>query len=301
MDEFRKLITEVNNLIKESQSVSFIVDKISENLVKRIKQICNKILVVDKYGKYGINTYRTGFTESILDNNIFIDCIVIQGKNYECLKNYLTIEEIPENCFFVNRETKEECLRIIVYYVGNNIYMESNSDAIYHEVEHLYQHLLRKKNDKKYNFLDRDKLYDTGIKLMKSSSFYEQKIGILIYLSDIYEQDAFVQGLYGELKNNYSNSFIEYEKTSIRKVLYNYETSLKIIKKDYSKHKKEIDAILDKNNISYRRLIKNSEFGIKRFKSKIGKVLSYFIFNINEILSKPLFEEIIDDINNEWK
>ena len=295
----KNIISEINNLIKESQSVSLVVDEICQNLMEKIDKVCGNVLIVDSYGKYGINTYRTGFSETILENTVFVDCVIVQGKNIECLKHYLTIEKMPENCFFIDKKTKQESLRFIVYYIGEDMWY-NNMDAIYHEVEHLYQHLLRKKKDKSYDFLKQEEDYNNGIKLMNSTSFFEQKIGILLYMSDLKEQDAFVQGLCGELKGFYgSGNFIEYEKTTVRRVLYNYETSLKILKKEYLKNKEEIDKILEKHNINYKKLIKNSELGIKRFRSKIGRVLSYFTFNPKDVLTKSLFKEIVEEISKD--
>ena len=176
----------------------------------------------------------------------------------------------------------------------------NNEDSIFHELEHLYQYIMKKRNIKNYNPLLTDKTnYETALKMMESNDVYEKYVGIVYYLSDYSEHDAIVQGLQGELQG--LKSFFVYDKyedSKTRVYLENLENGIRFLKKRFLKNKSKYKAneVCKKLGLTCEQLINIGENALQRLRTKIGKVISFYTFNpLDEMARKPLFNKIINE------
>lgn len=298
-NEITILMEEISHLISESQSVNNDVLKCEKLLIKHIDDEFKKIVKTDDYQKYGVNNYMLAFYENIFGDNVKIICIISQGKTVECLNNFLKQNKNRvENSFNIDKKTLECKIILHVYYVADKMINMNNEDSIFHEVEHLYQYIMKKRNVKNYNPLLTDKTnYNSAIELMNSGDILEKNIGFVYYFSDYNEQDAMIQGLVGELKELKSfEIYNKYQDSNTRKYLKLYEKSISFIKRESDKN---IDIICSRLGINKTKLLKIGEVGLNRFKKKIGKVLNYLTYNPLNEAKKTLFNEISEEMLKE--
>ena len=298
-NEITILMEEVTHLISESQSVNNDIFKCEKLLIKHIDDEFKKIVKTDDYQKYGVNNYMLTFYENIFGDNVKIICAISQGKTIECLNNFLKqSKNRVENSFNIDKKTFECKIILHVYYVVDKMINMNNKDSIFHELEHLYQYIMKKRNIKNYNPLLTDKTnYNSAIELMNLGDVLEKNIGFVYYFSDYNEQDAMVQGLVGELKALKSfEIYSKYQDSNTRKYLKLYEKSISFIKRETDEN---IDAICSRLGINKTKLLKIGEDGLNRFKKKIGKVLNYLTYNPLNEAKKTLFDEISEEILKE--
>lgn len=261
-DDFKGLMCE---FLFESLSISEEVERVSWRLYTIIR---NKVVKEKEF--------KGEFPFRVFDKNFIIKWQVYDYYN------------LNENVFVgaeVNFDTLTINLGLIV--CDGEVDFDHLNDSLQHEVEHVYQRMKRKEygakigKDLDNNFnLKAKKLYDAARELMIDSNrkSFKYNLGRAVYLTFKSEQDAYVNGLYGKLKNNQSN-------ISLEKLLYDTDAykQLRFMRSFYKKvfvdhlvKQEEFDELLNFLGVKEKWLERTLGEAINRFSEKIGKVFSKF-------------------------
>lgn len=300
-NEIAILMEEVSKLVSEAQCVNLELVNAEKEVLNEVEIRFNEVIVTDHYMAYGVNNYKITFSKTLFGADVNFLCAISQGKNYQCIENFLKIpKNRVKNCFLINKDTFKPMIVLHIYYVVDKMVYIENKDAIFHELEHCFQYAMRLKNIENYNPLLNDKTnYETALKMMESNDVYEKYVGVVYYLSDYSEQDAIVQGLQGELQG--LKSFFVYDKyedSKTRVYLENLENGIRFLKKRFLKNKSKYKAneVCKKLGLTCEQLINIGENALQRLRTKIGKVISFYTFNpLDEMVRKPLFNKVIDE------
>ena len=289
-EEMSIIMEEVSKLVTEAQCVNLELVNTEKEVLNEVEIKFNEVIVTDHYMAYGVNNYKITFSKTLFGVDVKFLCAISQGKNYQCIENFLKI----------HKDTVKPMIVLHIYYVVDKMVYIENKDAIFHELEYCFQYAMRLKNIENYNPLLNDKTnYETALKMMESNDVYEKYVGIVYYLSDYSEQDAIVQGLQGELQG--LKSFFVYDKyedSKTRVYLENLENGIRFLKKRFLKNKSKYKAneVCKKLGLTCEQLINIGENALQRLRTKIGKVISFYTFNpLDEMARKPLFNKVIDE------
>ena len=262
---FEKIINDINSIIAEnlsianelSNSAKYTVNKIKENITNTRAELVNvKGLTFKK-------------------NNVFVNVLgrVIRIGYYyynfmtEKLKNQYIGKINQYNTAF------EDEMEITIISVAGNIDIDTLEDTIYHELEHIFQ---MAKSGKEL-VTDENDIYNYAVELRHKLPAYSYgyMIATCFYLSKRFEQDAYVNGMYGAVMarvENYEDINKEFKNTQAYGALRTFEDYVNIMKNDEEGVIKAINNHFDKYCLHYGKMMDYFEDRLYRFKTKIGKV-----------------------------
>ncbi len=192
-----RLISEVKERVNEELSINGGVWRESFRLIGKIAEEA-KGKPKHYYASIDGASYKTGgFNDTILGNNINVIYRITNFKDESYYK--LGINNLPN--FPNGFDFKHKKLSLDIVSIGGNVDQRTYADTIQHELEHLFQETKRDKS-----FTD-DDLYKMALFL--KNNFHDDPaaymVGDLIYFSRQCENDAYVNGLYALLSDNYRN------------------------------------------------------------------------------------------------
>ena len=173
-------------MLTEEKSISDDVGETSKNIIKYILEELPKSKKV-KVNNH--NEFSGSFRMMLFDRGIYsirFKCYSVRYENFNSSEyNLFSSADIT------NRELIINFLR-----VDGQIDKRTLDDAVCHEVEHIYQSIM-----KSTSIIYDKNIYDIAINTLQNSSSSEEEINIarIIYLSQYSEQDAMVHGLYNWL------------------------------------------------------------------------------------------------------
>ena len=259
------IYNELKEVLKEELSINNEVINISKKIFEEIK---NNYLKSHKDNiDDGIYLYSSSFYESVLNKKFsvryniynFLDINVFNKKN----KSYNITEGVSaclEGGIFI-------MMRVNGYCISGNLKEELLMDTIMHEVEHIFQQIKAGKT------LPTDGLYNKYAqpKYIYSENELERIVSNLIYLTDKFEIDGMVNGLYGELKN-IGGEGIAIEGLKKTYTYEKYKEVFELFEKLKMFEISKINKILSDEGFNYIQFIKKIEWGKRYFINKIGKV-----------------------------
>lgn len=221
-------IKSIKDTLNEELGISKEVIGISQSILKSIRLTLRKSNpMVDSNSvqvwrnKWSMDIYGMTFT--------------IYSKQY-MFENYAKFQRLKSQYDLRSSFSFEKKQLIFVGYGYQNMWQESELyDAIYHEVEHLYQTI---KSGKSLNSNDSN-LYKLAIDAMSANDNEALSVlGYVIYLSRRYEQTAYSHGLYGLLKSEEPQNREEINGIVPYSQLYSVYAKLKMCR-EYIVHNKE--------------------------------------------------------------
>ena len=175
----------------------------------------------------------------------------------------------------VNFGNKKGIMELYGYSISGTLNKLDLINSVHHEICHLFQYQEGKKN----NFRE-GKLYFKVKYLLGSNDETKRMIANSLYYSFEPEQDAFVNGLYAELKqySEYLDIDTVKEKTNLFQMIYKMLETVELIE--------NIDEqVINENfGITKKRCINIIKKGVKRLETKICKIITklYGDYNIHE-------------------
>ena len=279
-----KEIELLKQIIKEELSVN-------NEVITIVQKICNKIIKtiptiegVNLKNKNRVVKRKFNIKETILNNSI-----MIQVTNY----NFVTPDEIYRNPK-LDYETstsssdggKYNFIFITCYSVNGKVDMKSLYDTVYHEVEHIFQAQKGNKQIKTF-----DALYQILPEYLNCKNYSLKHASRVLYYSYTYEQDAFVNGLYGFISQlGIIPQWKDIKTSQAYKSIEKLRNAIVFLQKNINNENYN-EEIKKTFNYTIPQLIKIGKQTEKRFLEKLGKVL---IKHRNEML----FENIIIRTNN---
>lgn len=177
-------------------------------------------------------------------------------------------------------------LFLTLYLINGHVCVTVCTKIITHEVEHLLQISLAKKNNKKYNELVNDdyKFASSVISGEEPSNDTGKNIAWLFYLSNTHEQDAFINEYFEELKQN--KQFIFDKNSETHERLKTYSRLVEWAKNSIDEEfKNELQKYrkFGYNRTTFMTMIQK---GLKRFEKKMKNVEKHYqnrIKRLNEV------------------
>lgn len=248
----------INESINEELSIADDVYRTSQNILETIINRIQK----EPYTKFkeGIKIQRFSFNEYLLSRKIVISVIHYNfGNKYYFEKNSSLINYDDGDRYNI--------IKIFCYSLSGALDRASAMNTIQHEVEHIYQGLKGSKNITQFN-----SLYTKAIQELNRNTNIENKIlSNVIYLSYKFEDDGYINGLYGFLMEKEElPTFENIKQTPVYKLLLQFREQLNIIIRN-----KENYNLLAFNTygITISSIFKKARNAEKYLINRIGKII----------------------------
>lgn len=278
---------EIVNIINEERGISDIVSnlafKLKDKIINAIKDSQSLPINYDEV------TFKKGTIEEFNFNNknITIKWVYYSFATNEVLDKFPY--KIPlSNC---NKLTKDSyILNITIVAINGNFTLTNVMQTIQHELEHIWE-----TSNMQHSYKNMD-LYKYSNQLLKGRNEYEKAIGLILYLSQKWEQRAYANGVYQYLMNHkYPElSRLNIKETQLYGGLINLKESVKLLRaiKEPYQHPFIRSVLIDlKNNfnIQFSQLIEIGEKTINNIIRILGRTLS----KVEDDLSKKEKGEVL--------
>ena len=175
----------------------------------------------------------------------------------------------------VNFGKKDGIIELCGYSISGTLNKNDLINSVHHEINHLFQY----QEGKKSNFRE-SKLYFIVKYLLNSNDETKKMIANSLYYSFEDEQDAFVNGMYADLKQYDEPLDIDAikENSELYQVIYKMLETIELIKNI------DDEYIIQNFRITKKRCISIIKNGVQRLENKIGKIITklYDDYNIHE-------------------
>lgn len=280
-------LNEIVSIINEERGISDVVS----NLTFRIK---NTIINAIKNSKslpinYDEVTFKKGILEefSFNNKNITIKQIYYSFATNEILNKFPY--KIPSsNCKKLTNNSY--ILNITIVTINGNFILTNVMETIQHELEHIWETSNMQHSYKNMN------LYEYSNQLLKEQNEYKKAIGIILYLSQKWEQRAYANGVYQYLINHKypEHSRLNIKETQLYGGLINLKKSVKLLQsmtEPYQHPFARSVLIILKNNfdIQFEQLIDIGKKTIENIIRILGRTLS----KVEDNLSKKEKGEVL--------
>lgn len=290
---------EFNKLIFEELTISGDVQKEMIKVWDEIYQILPNI-ETSQYVNYDYTIQKDVYYEGVYFGNYSTKIRIFNEETriFVNLFNFLTEKAFENNKNKINfldascvSVGKLKWLTIAIPMLsGRLIMIDAVKESLQHELEHIYQG----NHDSKYMTIP-DGKYANARELLRNPDQQISNLALIIYLSNLSEQDAYVNGLYAYLMSQdepmvkipwdvVKNSDAYIHLMSIKKIINELETSDEELTKKCGQY----------FNITPQDMLKKAKNVEFRFVRKIGKVLTKYHkdirdkFNITEMFSPKI-------------
>ena len=153
------------------------------------------------------------------------------------------------------------------YGISGSIVFENLCDTVQHELSHVYQAIAGNKRISTF-----DGIYTKARTFLGSSDIGLRSIAEVVYFSYCYEQDGFINGLYGELmsKGVPSPRWSDLKDTGFYSDLIRFLNAVEYV----SENEAALSNVCRKEfGLNIRKVVENGKIAERWIKEKIGKVL----------------------------
>ena len=258
-----------HNFINEKWSRSEEIDQAVEDVYNAIEQKMQQIKPqdLDKYTELYLGTCKC----NIFDIDVWINFAAYNSINDDYTRKAIETRDV------VNSFDEDRNIIFVTIYMSNgNVYDPLSTKNITHEVEHLFQSVMSKKDGKVYHNMATDE-YNYAREIMdKVSDDDETKFMIawLFYISNTHEQDALINEYYEDLK--YRNQFIFDKDSQTHWILSRYKIFVTWLKNLNNEELEQM--LLPYRKFGYNRnvFLKMVQNGCKRFERKMKNIEKHF-------------------------
>ena len=257
----------VKKYINEELSIADTVKEMSDDIIIKIKEELKNIKTEKDKSNQGVYTSKFHINSEINGKKILVSGTYYNFLNNEVLQkvgNQYDIDYAASVCdgnginfIFIN-----------CYAISGTLQTKSLYGQIYHEVNHIYQG-----NCGSNVVTNNIKEYSIASGYIYSDNPIDRALSNVIYLNYKFEQDGYINELYGYLKNfgpkpQWKNIY----ESSTYKAISDFENYIKYITENIN-NEELIYKCKEKYNLSPQRLIKLGHNSLDRIKRKIAKVL----------------------------
>jgi hypothetical protein len=196
-EKIKQIISEeLDKFLTEELGIS---EMVNDETV-RICQLINNTVMSIKSEKYDDYTLRSGKLDVTLfgDFDVTIDFSFINFKTIDAFEKYVDKLNLCGYSSYIQHK-----IGINFFAISGEIDDKSLYDQCQHELSHLF--MAHEKGEKLFSN-KRSEDYELSIRLMNGQSDTDKMLGRVLYLSFNEEQNAFVNGAYRLMVNNFNNS-----------------------------------------------------------------------------------------------
>lgn len=277
VEELRKtkldtdLINEIKQCVNEELGINNDVVQASYRIIEELKEDMKNVPKM-YFSNIDVASHKLGrFKTNAFGNEINVTYRITNFRD----KYYYDLGRDKVTHYPNGFDYKNMTLMVDILSISGKIDEKTCSDTIQHELEHLFQEI---KRDKSFG---EDELYKMAnfLKTYYRNDPTAYKIGDLIYFSRQCENDAYVNGLYALLVDNYKNHHWPTASVIQGSDLYAGLKRMKENKQWLEQNKeteqvKELFKSINRNvSITPEKLLKFVEKSEKRLMNKTGKVI----------------------------
>lgn len=255
LEEYTK--KRINRIITEEFGVSDEVDKAASEIIEYIKSRQKDFPSIQSGDKIA-EVKQDYFGKPITIEIKYYFFKTGEEYDYFAARNLITLWAQPFSL-----------IEIAVCSINGRIDYSELYDSVYHEMEHAYQ------NRKMGKGFGSAEIYAVAMMGLSSENDAERCLAEIVYYSTRSEQDAFINGLYGQLKLQYGK---ESNDTTIKKsYAYNALKTLHKAKKYLKEHRVEVMPFIKRykeinNTYDYGKFVRIANKGIGELEWKIAKL-----------------------------
>lgn len=258
--------------------------KLRDDVINRLKNIEKSIV------ESGVSEKKDNFQIEIANKKVFVQVHYYNFRDnmyyLNFIKKYGNIEHSS-----ISNNGRFNIISINFYSISGYINEKDLYDSIQHEVEHIFQQVKAKKTFGESN------LYLYAYNNLNSDQIEKRALALISYMSNKFEQDAYVNGLYAFLKSDfrYANATRDdIQQSPVYEQLTNLiEAKNFLIKnKNNANLQNEISYYKDKFNLNYNDFIRLATSSINEISKKIGRTIIKFkkdMMNNGVFYSRPKF------------
>lgn len=258
-------------LLKEEMSINDKVSRKSFEVASKISDLIKNNNFEDReYVKDGIFKLKFSFNDEFLDRKILFTINYIHFKNKQLFDdNESKIDFSSTYTNFLGRN--RVFVTLSCYGISGGVRTNEIADSIQHELNHIYQEICGSKGINNFSY---DFIYNRAISRLNSKDELIKKCAWLIYFSYDFEQDGYLNGMYAYFMSDEEKlpNWDEIREMSIYKCVKTIRENLRWLKK-YNITNEERGYLKKEFNISFERLLKFGERGLKRIVRKMANVL----------------------------
>ena len=275
-----QLFTDIRGIVNEELGIHYGVSKLAYEVIQEIEK---RIKTIPKqYFAYipGVS-YRIGkFPFEAFGKTITVEFRYCNFKDKTYYKNFIGNMTVFPNGFKLSTLT----LYIDIHAISGQIIETTFSDTVQHELEHFFQ-----ENKIRKSFSEDNDFYKAAVFVKNhfgKNDEVARRIGNMMYFSQKCENEAYVNGLYALLVNNYKKSGSPTSSVLEQSPVYQGLLQLRSDKEWLIKHRNDLkvgellDIIRNKDpkkglgiNITIDGLIKHAEYADKEIVKRIGKAI----------------------------
>ena len=257
----------IKEYINEELSIADKVKEISNDIIIKIKNELKSVKTEKDINNEGVYKASFSVTSEINGKNIIVSITYYNFINNDVLKsvgNQYDIDQAGTIC----DGKRINFMLIGCYAISGTLQTKPLYGQIYHEVNHIYQG-----NNGAKVITNNIEEYSTAAGYIYSENPIERALANVIYLNYKFEQDGYINELYGFLKNfgplpQWENVY----KSPTYKAINDFESYIKYIEENIN-NEELIYKCKENYNLTPQRLIKLGYKSLERIKKKIARVL----------------------------
>lgn len=267
-----EIALKINKAINEELGIADEVRKKSEEL---LKDVINRLKNIEKsIIESGVSEKKDNFQIEIAGKKVSVQVHYHNFRDKTYYHNFIKKNGNIEPSSISNNG-RFNIIAIKFYSISGYIDKKDLYDSIQHEVEHIFQQVKAKKTFGESN------LYLYAYNRLNSEQTEVRTLALISYMSNRFEQDAFVNGLYAFLKSDFK--YANASKSDVQESpVYEKLTEL-IDAKDYLIKNKnnvnfqnEINIYKEKFNLNYNDFLRLATSSINDITKKIGRTIIKF-------------------------
>lgn len=263
-----EISTDINKAINEELGIADEVknasDFIKNEIISKLNQE-NKNIIAD-----GVSSKKINFSEKVFNKTIHFQIGYYNFKDKIYYQKYINKYGDFEGSS-VSNDGKFNYIQINFYSISGYIDNKNLSDTIQHELEHIFQQVKAKKS------FGGQQLYNYSFQFLNTNNLNDRALAIIVYMSRQSEIDAFINGLYGFLKNGHKllGSREDIKESPIYQQLVNLKWAKKYIIDNINNIELQQAIAVYQNNydINYNKFLKLADYAIDNVNQKIGRVI----------------------------
>lgn len=258
-----EITLKINEAINEELGIA---DEVRDKSAKLRDEVINRLKNIEKtIIESGVSEKKDNFQIELANKKVFIQ---VNYYNFRDKTYYLNfIKKIGYIGYSsLSNDGRFNVIILNFYSISGYIDEKDLYDSIQHEVEHIFQQVKAKKTFSKSD------LYLYAYKNLSNEQLENRILALISYMSNKFEQDGYINGLYAFLKDNYK---LMATRDDIKESpVYSKLTDL-IYAKDF--------LIKNKNNVNLQNEISNYK---KNFNLNYNDFIRLATSSINEITKK---------------
>lgn len=261
----------INEAINEELGIA---DEVRDVSIRLRNEIVSRLKNIEKKSvKSGVSLKEDNFRTEIANKKMTVQIQYFNFKDKLYYLDYIKKYGHIDPASFSN-DGRVNMIFIRFYSISGYIDERDLFDSIQHEVEHIYQQVKAKKTFGESN------LYLYAYKNLSNEQLESRILALISYLSNKFEQDGYVNGLYAFLKDNYklmaTKDDIKESPVYSKLTDLIYAKDFLIKNKNNVKLKEEIEYYRKNFNLNYNDFIRLATSSINDIIKKIGRTVIKF-------------------------